>query len=177
MTCIAYFRQQTVLCKYHLRHQRSLNLHDVCFREPEIPAQATATEDVDTVSLLMTLQQDGFAHDVVNVTMAKSLCVAQFMEIPDLEGEEDMSRQVAAAPAVRSVSVTDIAELESEDLLWLPAVAKDHAVDLSLLTGCLCPADEVYTLCCHGLICAWILTKVPCIKQAVHQLRHVLLPL
>lgn len=65
------------------------------------------------------------------------------MEIPDLEGPEDMSRQVAAAPAVRSVSVMDIAELESEDLFRLPVGSKDHDVDLSLLTACLCPADEV----------------------------------
>lgn len=72
-----------------------------------------------------------------------SNCVAQFMEIPDLEAEEDMSRQVAAAPAVRSASVMNIAELESEDLFRLPVVDKDHEVDLSLLTACLCPADEV----------------------------------
>ena len=70
----------------------------------------------------------------------------QFMDIPDLDAEEDMSRQVAAAPAVRSVSVMDIAELESEDLFRLPVVAKDHAVDLTLLTACLCPADEVSKL-------------------------------
>ena len=68
------------------------------------------------------------------------------MEIPHLDAEEDMSRQVAAAPAVRSVSVMDIAELESEDLFRLPVVAKDHAVDLTLLTACLCPADEVNKL-------------------------------
>ena len=65
------------------------------------------------------------------------------MDIPDLEAEEDLSRQVAAAPAARSVSVMDIAELESEDLFRLPVVAKDHEVDLSLLTACLCPAAEV----------------------------------
>lgn len=73
--------------------------------------------------------------------------VVQFMEIPDLEAEEDMSRQVAAAPAVRSVSVMNIAELESADLFRLPMVDKDHEVDLSLLTACLCPADEVGILC------------------------------
>ena len=67
----------------------------------------------------------------------------QFMDIPDLEAEEDLSRQVAAAPAARSVSVMDIAELESEELFRLPVVAKDHEVDLSLLTACLCPAVEV----------------------------------
>lgn len=67
----------------------------------------------------------------------------QFMDIPDLEAEEDLSRQVAAAPAARSVSVIDIAELESADLFRLPVVAKDHEVDLSLLTACLCPAAEV----------------------------------
>lgn len=71
----------------------------------------------------------------------------QFMEIPDLEAAEDLSRQVAAAPAARSVSVMNIAELESADLFRLPLVAKDHEVDLSLLTACLCPADEVSTLC------------------------------
>ena len=64
-----------------------------------------------------------------------------------------MSRQVALAPSVRSVPVTDIAELESEDLFRLPAVAKDHEIDLSLLTGCLCPANEVHTLCVHGVVC------------------------
>lgn len=69
------------------------------------------------------------------------------MEIPDLEAEEDMSRQVAAAPAVRSVSVMNIAELESADLFRLPVVDKDHEVDLSLLTACLCPADQVGTPC------------------------------
>lgn len=74
--------------------------------------------------------------------------VMQFMEIPDLEGADDMSRQVATAPAVRSVSVMDIAELESEDLFRLPVVAKDHEVDLSLLTACLCPADEVTSSPC-----------------------------
>lgn len=68
------------------------------------------------------------------------------MDIPDLEAPEDMSRQVAAAPAVRTVSVMDIAELESEDLFRLPVVAKDHEVDLSLLTACICPADEVRLL-------------------------------
>ncbi|DBA72047.1 TPA: hypothetical protein ACH3X2_010781 [Trebouxia sp. C0005] len=66
-----------------------------------------------------------------------------FMDIPDLEAEEDLSRRVAAAPAARSVSVMDIAELESEDLFRLPVLAKDHEVDLSLLTACLCPAVEV----------------------------------
>ena len=71
------------------------------------------------------------------------------MDIPDLEAPEDMSRQVAAAPAVRTVSVMDIAELESEDLFRLPMVAKDHEVDLSLLTACLCPADEVRLLLAH----------------------------
>lgn len=75
--------------------------------------------------------------------------VVQFVEIPDLEAEEDMSRQVAAAPAMRSVSVMNIAELESEDLYRLPMVDKDHEVDLSLLTACLCPADEV------GHLCGW----------------------
>ncbi|DBB02681.1 hypothetical protein WJX82_002733 [Trebouxia sp. C0006] len=69
--------------------------------------------------------------------------VDTFMDIPDLEAEEDLSRQVAAAPAARSVSVMDIAELESEDLFRLPVVAKDHEVDLFLLTACLCPAAEV----------------------------------
>ena len=68
------------------------------------------------------------------------------MEIPDLDAEDDISRQVAAAPAVRSVSVVDIAELESEDLFRLPVVSKDHEVDLSVLTACLCPADEVRML-------------------------------
>lgn len=71
------------------------------------------------------------------------MSAVQFMEIPDLDAEEDMSRQVAAAPAVRSVSVMNIAELESADLFRLPVVAKDHDVGLSLLTACLCPADEV----------------------------------
>lgn len=65
------------------------------------------------------------------------------MDIPNLEAEEDISRQVAAAPAVRSVSIVDIAELESADLFRLPVVDKDHQVDLSLLTACLCPADQV----------------------------------
>ncbi|DBA83728.1 hypothetical protein WJX77_007328 [Trebouxia sp. C0004] len=69
--------------------------------------------------------------------------VDTFMDIPDLEVEEDLSRQVAAAPAARRVSVMDIAELESEDLFRLPVVGKDHEVDLSLLTACLCPAVEV----------------------------------
>ena len=73
--------------------------------------------------------------------------VVQFMEIPDLEAEEDLSRQVAAAPAVRSVSVMNIAELEGADLFRLPTVDKDHEVDLSLLTACLCAADEVGNLC------------------------------
>ena len=65
------------------------------------------------------------------------------MEIPDLEAVEDMSMQVAAAPAMRSVSVVDIAELESEDLFQLPAIAKDREIDLSLLTARLCPANEL----------------------------------
>ncbi len=72
----------------------------------------------------------------------------QFIDIPDLEAEEDLSRQVAAAPAARSVSVVDIAELESEDLFRLPVVVKDHEVDLSLLTACLCPAAEVSRIFC-----------------------------
>ena len=67
----------------------------------------------------------------------------QFMDIPDLDAEEDLSRKIAEAPAVRSVSVLDIAELESEDLFRLSVAAKDHEIDLSLLTACLCPADEV----------------------------------
>lgn len=79
--------------------------------------------------------------------MSAVVSVAQFMEIPDLEAEEDMSRQVAAAPAVRSVSVMNIAELESADLFRLPVVDKEHEVDLSLLTACLCPADEVSQPC------------------------------
>ena len=66
------------------------------------------------------------------------------MEIPDLEATEDMSSQVAAAPAMRSVSVVDIAELESQDLFHLPAIAKDREIDLSLLTARLCPANEVW---------------------------------
>lgn len=70
------------------------------------------------------------------------------MDIPDLEAEEDLSRRVAAAPAARSVSVMDIAELESEDLFRLPVLAKDHEVDLSLLTACLCPAVEVSRVVC-----------------------------
>ena len=71
----------------------------------------------------------------------------QFVEIPDLEAEEDTSRQVAAPPAMRSVLVMNIAELESEDLFRLPVVDKNHEVDLSLLTACLCPADEVGIPC------------------------------
>lgn len=67
----------------------------------------------------------------------------QIVDIPDLEAQEDISRQVAAAPAVRTVSIVDIAELESADLFRLPVVDKDHQVDLSLLTCSLCPADQV----------------------------------
>ncbi|KAL3138975.1 hypothetical protein ABBQ32_005783 [Trebouxia sp. C0010 RCD-2024] len=84
---------------------------------PEPPSQSVAQEDADT-----------------------------FIEIPDLEAAEDLSRQVAAAPAARSVPVMNIAELESADLFRLPVGAKDHEVDLSLLTACLCPADEVSIL-------------------------------
>ena len=80
-------------------------------------------------------------------TSTTTLVVVQFIEIPDLEAAEDLSRQVAEAPAARSVSVLNFAELESADLFRLPVVAKDHEVDLSLLTACLCPADEVSTRC------------------------------
>ena len=74
----------------------------------------------------------------------------QVMDIPDLEGQEDLSRQIAAAPAVRSVATVNIAELESADLFRLPVVDKDHQVDLSPLTACLCPADQARHLsqCC-----------------------------
>ena len=84
------------------------------------------------------------------------------MDIPDLEAEEDLSRQVAAAPAARSVSVMDIAELESEDLFRLPVVAKDHEVDLFLLTACLCPAAEVSRIFCSFQPHLTIVASVVC---------------
>ena len=72
------------------------------------------------------------------------------MDIPELDAQEDISRQIASAPTVRTGPVMNIAELESADLFRLPALDKDHAVDLSLLTACLCPADQVSTqpACC-----------------------------
>jgi hypothetical protein len=86
----------------------------------------------------------------------------QFMDIPDLEVEEDVSRQVAAAPAARSVSIIDIAELESEDLFRLPVVAKDHEVDLSILMACLCPAAEVSRSFCSFQPHVTIVASVVC---------------
>lgn len=77
--------------------------------------------------------------------MFVSYLFVQVMDIPDLEDQEDISRQVAAAPAVRSTPIVNIAELESADLFRLPVVDKDHQVDLSLLTASLCPADQVWT--------------------------------
>eukprot|EP00891_Asterochloris_glomerata_P001553 jgi/Astpho2/1553/fgenesh1_pg.00026_%23_35_t len=66
----------------------------------------------------------------------------QVMDIPDLEAAEDITRQVAAAPAARGAAVQNIAELENEDQYHLPVDDQDREINLSLLTACLCAADQ-----------------------------------
>ena len=51
--------------------------------------------------------------------------------------------QVAAAPAARGAAVQNIAELENEDQYHLPIDEQDREINLSLLTACLCAADQV----------------------------------
>lgn len=75
------------------------------------------------------------------------------MDIPELDAQEDISRQIASAPTVRTAPVINIAELESADLFRLPTVDKDHEIDLSLLTAYLCPADQVTSLPATCMLC------------------------
>ena len=51
--------------------------------------------------------------------------------------------QVAVAPAARGAAVQNIAELENEDQYHLPVDDQDREINLSLLTACLCAADQV----------------------------------
>ena len=55
--------------------------------------------------------------------------------------------QVAAAPAARGAAVQNIAELENEDQYHLPVDDQDREINLSLLTACLCAADQVGRVC------------------------------
>ncbi|GBF95158.1 hypothetical protein Rsub_07742 [Raphidocelis subcapitata] len=72
--------------------------------------------------------------------------VAQGLEeIPDLEeeGRGELLRAVAHAPRSHALRVQPIAELQREQAL-LPAGAGAAAdIDLSLLTACLCPSEQV----------------------------------
>eukprot|EP00741_Cyanophora_paradoxa_P007507 tig00001130_g7261.t1 len=64
--------------------------------------------------------------------------------IPDLEEEveEDITRQVAAAPRVRNNRVQALKELDSEIKFSLPTTG-DANIDLSILTSTLSPQDQV----------------------------------
>mmetsp|Transcript_28408 Transcript_28408/g.34498 ORF Transcript_28408/g.34498 Transcript_28408/m.34498 type:complete len:230 (-) Transcript_28408:645-1334(-) len=68
----------------------------------------------------------------------------QVMEIPELDAdvEEDITRQVAAPPRLRSNRVQTIKELDHDIQYSLPTY-NDKEVDLSLLTCVLCPSEQV----------------------------------
>lgn len=64
--------------------------------------------------------------------------------IPDLEDEaEDMARQVAAAPSLKSSRVQTIDELDEEIDTALPSTS-EVGVDLSVLQSYLTPAEYVH---------------------------------
>eukprot|EP00878_Enallax_costatus_P043411 GHUV01051383.1.p3 GENE.GHUV01051383.1~~GHUV01051383.1.p3 ORF type:complete len:106 (+),score=28.82 GHUV01051383.1:916-1233(+) len=66
------------------------------------------------------------------------------MDIPELEeeGKEDITRVVAQAPKGHAPRVQAMSELE-QDQGWLPTKAESEDIDLSLLTVCLLPSDQV----------------------------------
>ncbi|KAK3244212.1 hypothetical protein CYMTET_27497 [Cymbomonas tetramitiformis] len=66
------------------------------------------------------------------------------LEIPELDADndEDITRQVAAPPKLRSNRVQTIKELDHDIQFTLPT-NNDKEIDLSLLTACLCSAEQV----------------------------------
>jgi len=66
------------------------------------------------------------------------------LDIPELEveGEEDITFQVAEAPRARNNRMQTMAELDSDQQFNLPSNT-DNEVDLSLLTMVLCSSEQV----------------------------------
>ncbi|WIA19345.1 hypothetical protein OEZ85_003976 [Tetradesmus obliquus] len=64
------------------------------------------------------------------------------VDIPELEeeGKEDITRMVAQAPRAAAPRVQAMAELDQG---WLPSKAEAGDIDLSLLTACLLPSEQV----------------------------------